>query len=118
MADAVSVFAAIGLARLLETAAVNVVEPAVVAATQPAVLDAAVAQIGAAVRAVNAQETRPPLIVAKQRELFAENFNRQRRAALRQLFRERHGLPVAPEHLAGRRALICAGQPIVLLLGG
>src|ERR1051326_8746298 len=110
MPDAVAVLAAVGLAGLLEASAFNIVKPAVVEAAEPAVFDPAVAQVGAAVRAMQAQQTRPTLIVAEQRQLLAQNFHRRRRAALGQFFDERDRLPVASDHLAGRRAFGGAGQ--------
>ena len=60
-------------------------------------------------RAVQADQTRPPLIVAEQRQLFAEDFHFERRAARRQLFAQRHRLPVTPHQFAAWRSAIGLG---------
>ena len=75
MLDCVAVGAAARLARLFQTAAVNIVEPAVIEATQPTVFDAAVAQIRAAMRAMQSEQADPPLIVAKQSQRLAKNLD-------------------------------------------
>src|SRR5262249_50153951 len=92
------------LARLLEAAAGHVVQPAVVHAAQAAVLEPAVAEIGAAVRAVPREQPRAALLVAEQDEVLAQQAHRQRGAARRLLRRARHGLPVAAKQVAPGRA--------------
>ena len=52
MADLIFVGAAAGLAGLIEDPPADVVKPAVIEAAQPAVFDASVTQVGAAMRAV------------------------------------------------------------------
>jgi hypothetical protein len=55
-------------------------------APESAVFDAAVAQVGPAVRTVEAQQPRASLVVAKKDEILAQNPHRQGRSVLRQLF--------------------------------
>jgi hypothetical protein len=57
--------AALGLSGLLEAFAAHVVEPAVVEAAEAAVFDPCVAEVGAAVRAMQAEKSGPPLLVAE-----------------------------------------------------
>ena len=97
VADAVLERAVGRLAGLLQAAAAHVVEPAVVQAAQPARLAAAVAQVDAAVRAVQAEQAGSARVVAEQHQLLTQQPDRQRRTARRQLLRQRHGLPVAAQ---------------------
>jgi hypothetical protein len=43
------------------------------------------------------KQSDPPLFVTKQNELLPEEFDRQRRSALRQFLRKSRRLPIAPE---------------------
>ena len=101
--------AALRLAGLFEAVAVDVVQPAVVQAAQPAVLDAPVAQVGGAVRAVDTEQAELAVLVAEEREVFAEDPHVQGSAAGWQLLSEGDRVPVAAEHLAARRARPCLG---------
>ncbi len=65
MANLIAMFAAAGLAGLFETAAVNVVQPAMIKTAQTAVFDPPVTEIRAAMGAVNPQKSDSPLVVAK-----------------------------------------------------
>jgi hypothetical protein len=56
MANLIFMLASPGFAWLVQTAAADIVEPSMIDAPETAVLQAAVAQIGAAVRAVEAKE--------------------------------------------------------------
>ncbi len=85
MTDRIAIGATARFARLLQAAAANIVEPTMVETTQPAVFDAAITQIGAAMGAMQTEQANPALIVAKQRQVLAENPHRQRRAAGGQL---------------------------------
>ena len=82
------------LARLLEAAAVHVVKPAVVNAADAAILEAAVAQVGAPVRAMDAEQAGLTLVVPKEDQVFAEQSHGQGRASDRQLLGQRCRLPV------------------------
>src|SRR6185295_16724228 len=75
VADFLPVSAAPGLARLLEHSAAHIVEPAVIQASEPAVFDPAIAQISAPMRAMQADQAEPSLIVAEQHQLFPEYFH-------------------------------------------
>ena len=108
---------AFGLAGLLQAVAVHVVEPAVVDAPQPAVLHPPVAQVGAPVAAMDAQEAGPAPVVAEQHQVLAQDAHRQGRASRRQLFGQRHGLPVTPQQRAAGRARLRGGQQPVLFGG-
>ena len=61
----------VGLARHLQAMAFDVEQPAVVAATNAALLDLAVVQRRAAMAAARIDKSRPPLPVAKQDQLLA-----------------------------------------------
>src|SRR5713226_2673331 len=99
MADRIAVFSSIRLAGLVQATSVNIIEPAVVNASQAAVFYSAVTQVGTTVRAVKSKQSGPALIVAKEDEIFAKNLQRLRRRARRQLFAEHDGLPVTPQKL-------------------
>ena len=70
MANRTPMFAASRLARLLQTPAVNIVEPTVIETAQATVFDSPKTEICAAMGAVNAQEPYASLIVAKQYQVF------------------------------------------------
>ena len=74
--DLVLVAALRRLRRLLQTAAGDVEKPAMIEAAQPAILDPAVAEIGAAMRAVEAEQAGAAAIVAEQHQLLAEDLDR------------------------------------------
>ena len=78
VANLIAMFAAARFARLFETAAVNVVQPAMIKATQAAVFDPAVTQIRAAVGTMNSQKSDSSLIVAKQHQIFAPKSERSK----------------------------------------
>jgi hypothetical protein len=61
----------------------NVIEPTVIKTTESAAFNSAVAQIGAAMRTVQRQQTGPAPIVAKKHEILAQDPHRQRGAVLR-----------------------------------
>src|SRR5438270_710927 len=62
MANLVAMFTAPRLARLFETSAANVVEPAVIEASQTAVLDPPITEIRATMGAMNPQKPDSPLV--------------------------------------------------------
>ncbi len=105
------------LGRHLEHAARDVVEPAVVETAQTAVFDAPVAEIGAAMRAQEAEQPRPAGIVAEQHEIFAEDPHRFRRAAGRQIGCQRDRMPVLAHERAARRAGAGLRDEIVFFFG-
>src|SRR5438876_478695 len=79
--------------RLLQAASVDVVKPAMIEAAQPAILDPAVAEIGAAMRAVETEQARAAAIVAKQDQVLAKDFDRHRRRTGQKLVGERDWMP-------------------------
>ena len=70
---AVAVQAELGLARLLEAVALGVEHPAVVAAADAVLLDAAVVEGGAAMHAARVEQGRPAPAGAEEDEVLAEN---------------------------------------------
>src|SRR6185369_5923693 len=64
--------------RHLQTLAVDVEQPAVVSTTQSAVFDVTVFQRRAAMRTVLAKESHFVELIAKQDQIFAEDFDRLR----------------------------------------
>ena len=84
----------------LEDRPVDVEQPAVVAAANPALRDDAELQRRTAMAAVPVQDPHPPLAVAKHDEILAQDPHRQ--GNLAQLRGQRDGLPVAAKQLAAR----------------
>src|SRR5258706_14576384 len=117
MPNVLFVGAAAGLAGLIDDAAADVVEPAVVQTTQVTVFDAAISQVGAAVRAMQADQTGPALIVTKQDQVLAHDANLHRRAAGRQFFAQRRRLPIPPHHLAAGGTWCGLSQKLVFFSG-
>jgi hypothetical protein len=83
MANGITIRAAARLAGLFETPPINIVKPTVIEAPQAAVFDPTVAQIRAPMRTVNSQQSHAILFIAEQNQIFAENFNAERRAPRR-----------------------------------
>src|SRR5207237_8350043 len=76
LADTLVEAAAGRFAGLLEAAPTDVVEPAVIEAAEPAILDSSVAQVGAAMRAVQTEQAGPPGLITKEGEFLAEDLQR------------------------------------------
>jgi len=72
MANRVSLRAAARLAGLIQAAAMNVIEPAVIDAAKPAVFHASIAQVRSSMRTVKSQQAGPALIVAKKNQFLTE----------------------------------------------
>ncbi len=85
MANRVPVLSAPRLSRLLQTATFNIIEPAVIETSQPAILNSPVAEICSSVGAVDPQKPRAPLVVTEQNQFFSENLYTQRCCFGRQL---------------------------------
>src|SRR5712692_368339 len=92
------------LAGLLQAVSRHVIQPTVVEAAQTTIFDPAIAQVGAAVGAMQAQQAWPSALIAEQHQVLAEQADGQRRSARRHLSRKSGRLPVAAQQLAGRRA--------------
>ena len=114
--ESLSKGAPLRLPRLLEAVPLDVVQPAVVDATEPAILQAAIAQIGAAMRAVDAQQSRPALLVAEENKIFTEEPDGQRGTPRRKLLGEGGRLPVPAHQLAARRSRTNTGQQLVFFM--
>ncbi len=96
--------------------AVHVELPAVIDAAQAALLVAREEQGRAAMAAIGVEQSDAARAVAEGDEVLAQEPHADGRAvALRQLARERRGLPIAPEQLARRRAGRDPDQAFVLL---
>jgi len=89
-----------GLARRLETTSVDVVRPAVVAATQAALEWNGEFERRAAMRAVQVEHADASAAIAEDHEVLAQDAHAARRTI--QIARERHRLPEAPEVFAAR----------------
>src|SRR5262249_7914085 len=100
--DALAEAAARGLAGGLQTAAVDVVDPAVIAAAQAALERNPQLERRAERRAVQMQHADAPPAVAKDHEILAQDPHPQGRR--REIAREGDGLPEAAQILAARRA--------------
>jgi hypothetical protein len=71
-------------------------------AAQAAVLQPAEGEVGAAMRAVALDQAVAALLVAKQHQIFAEQFDRLDRARPLQLVDQRRRLPVHPHQFPAR----------------
>ena len=99
------------LGRRVQELAVDAVVPAVVAADDAAIRDAAELQRGAAVAAVQVQQGTLAGFGAQRHQLLAEDAHLDRQVL--QLRRQAHRLPVAPHRLAHGRARPGVGQQAV-----
>ena len=108
LAHAIALEAAFGLARLLEAMALGIEQPAVVAAANAAVLDAAVIERRAAVAAVRLHQPRPPAPVTEQDEVLAQHADGFRRRA--GIGDEADRVPITPQQFAHRLAASDLGQ--------
>ena len=106
--------AVVGLGRRLKTLAVDVEQPAVKGATQAAILEPAISEIGAAMRTAAADQAVTALVVLEDHQVFAEQPHRLHRSVAGKLVDQRRGLPVAPHQAARRRAGAGPGDEIVL----
>ena len=100
-----------GLARHVDALASCVVEPPMIATTQPLLLDPSPLERGAAVRAMRIERTDAPLLVAEDDEFLAEQFYLLRQIA--KLIRRADRLPIAAQEFAHRAPRLDAGQLIV-----
>ncbi len=108
LTDALGQPAARRLARRLQAPAVDVVDPAVIAAADAALDRDAELQRRSPMRAVQVQHADAPAAIAKDHEVLAEDAHAQRRAG--ELAGEGHRLPEPAQVLAARRAGTDLGQ--------
>src|ERR1700704_3363589 len=99
---------AFGLARLLEAAPLGVEQPAVIAAANPALLDAAVIERGAAMAAARLHQSRLTAPVTEQNEVFAQDADGLGRRA--GIGNEPDRMPVASQQFAHGLATPDFGQ--------
>ena len=85
-------------------------------AAQAAILQPAEGEVGAAMRAVAVDQAVAALLVAKQHQVFAEQFDRPDRARALQLVHQRRRLPVHPHQLAAGIFRPGAGDQVVRFL--
>src|SRR6185295_12511337 len=98
-----TVSSAVGLARLLQAVALHVEQPAVIAAADPARLDLAVVERGAAVGAARVHEPGPAPSVAEKDQILAEDPHLARgRAGVGD---QTDGMPVAAQQLEPRLSI-------------
>ena len=106
--------AVVRLGRRLQALAVDVEQPAVKRATQSAVLEPPVGEIGAAMRTMAADQPVAALVVLEGDQVLAEEPHRLDRPVAGQFIDQRRRLPVAPHQRAGGGAGSGAGDEIVL----
>src|SRR4029077_2410039 len=97
LAVPVAMQAVLGLARLVEAAALRVEEPAVVAAADADVFDPAEEERRAAVHAARVDKPGVATAIAEQDEVFTEDADRARKVS--GFLGQRHRMPVPPEEL-------------------
>ena len=85
-------------------------------AAQPAILQPAEGEVGAAMRAVAVDQAVAAFLVAKQHEVLAEQFDRPHRPRSLQLIHQRRRLPVHPHQLAAGVLAAGAGNQVVRFL--
>ena len=96
-ADLAPYGARLGFQRRLEEAAVDTVEPPVIAAANPLLLDAPVLERSSPVHAVPVQQTEVPRPGAEEHQVLPEQ--RDRNGQVRDLGGKRHRVPEAPQVL-------------------
>ena len=101
-----------GFGRSLEERAVDVPEPAVVAAADALVFDASVLERRAPVRAMAVQQADPSRSVAEEHQVLAEESNCERQVA--DFLRERDAVPEAAQVLSAGRARPDVGELRIL----
>ena len=106
--------AVVRLGRRLQALAVDVEQPAVKRAAQPAVFEPPVSEVGAAMRTMPADQPVAALVVLEGDEVLAEQPHRLDRPVAGQFIDQRGRLPVAPHQRAGGSAGPGASDEIVL----
>ena len=101
----------LGLARHVDALALRIVEPAVIAAAQSLLLDAAPFERRAAMRAMRVEGADPPLLVAEHDNVLAQKLFLPRKIA--QFVGCADRLPVAAHELAHRAARLDAGKLVI-----
>jgi len=117
-ADLVLELVFLRLVHLVDTTAVDGEFPAVVNATQPALLVAPEPQRGAAMWTIFVEEPDPAVAVAERDEILAQQPDAHRRTVgPGDLARQQRRDPIATHRLAHRRSRAGPGQQLVFLTG-
>src|SRR5947207_1002812 len=85
-------------------------------AAQPAILQPAESEVGAAMGAVAIDQAVAPLLIAEQHEIFAEQLDGPHRPWASQLIHKRRRLPVHPHQFPARVLSPGAGDQVVRFL--
>src|SRR5579883_671010 len=85
-------------------------------AAQPAILESSEREVGAAMSAMAIDQAKASLIVAKQHQVFTEQFHGAHRARSLELIKQGRRLPILPHQLAAWVFRPGAGDQVVLLL--
>src|SRR6185312_9445772 len=108
LTDVILVLAAFRLTGLIETVAFHIEEPAVIAAADAFILDLAVIERRAAVRAAWIEQARPAFAIAEEDQILAEDADVLRHRS--DFFGERDRMPIAAHEFAAGRARPDLGQ--------
>jgi hypothetical protein len=103
------------LCRGVDALAIGVVQPAVERAAQAGVLESAVGEVRAAMRAM-ALDQPISILRFEKNQIFSEDGHGLDRPLALHLVHHRDRLPIAPKQLPRRRARADAGHQLVLLL--
>ncbi len=90
--------AALRLGRLLKALSGGIKQPAMERAAQAAIFQAAVAQIGAAVRAVLADQAIAAILVLERHQVFAQQLHRPHRPRAFKFIHQGGRLPIVAHH--------------------
>ncbi len=114
--DAATELRILRLGGRFQTLARCVEQPAVKGAAQAALFEPAEGEVGATMRAVALDQAIAPLLVAKQHEVFAEQFYRTHRSRPLEFIEQRRRLPVHPHQSAAGVVRARARDQVVLFL--
>ena len=106
----------IGSAGVSQALPRDVEQPAVKHAPQPAILEPAVGEIGAAVRAVAVEEAETALLVAEQYEILSEQAHGNQRSLAGNLLAQSRRMPIVTHQPSARRARSDTSDAIIFLL--
>ena len=106
--------AVVGLGGRLQDFAIDVEQPAVKRAAEPAVFEPPISEVGAAMRTTAADQPVAALVVRERDQVLAEQPHRLDRPVARQFIDQRGRLPVAPHQRARGSAGPGASNEIVL----
>ena len=107
--------AAFGFGRRFEALAVDVEQPAMEQAAQAAILETAVGEVGAAMRAVAVEQAVTAALVAEQDEILAQHAHRLGRPLGGQFVGEGDGMPVVAHQGAALGAGADPGDQLILV---